>query len=132
MDGKVSRISPLAVLIAALLTANAALAADENFDAVTPGMLPADWVCGVTGNGSPVWKVEADRSAPTQPNVLKQSGSGTFPHGRPPSYCHAAESMIMLAASRFIQHSANGCWIAWLLPIGRSKTSRLPALVDSR
>lgn len=79
MDGKLFRISPLVVSIAVLLTANAAAAGEENFDAVAPGTLPADWVCGVTGKGSPVWKVEADRSAPTQPNVLKQSGSGTFP-----------------------------------------------------
>ena len=79
MDGKLFRISPLVVSIAVLLTANAAVAGEENFDAVAPGTLPADWVCGVTGKGSPVWKVEADRSAPTQPNVLKQSGSGTFP-----------------------------------------------------
>jgi hypothetical protein len=79
MDGKFSRVLPLGVSIAVLLTATAALAGDENFDAVAPGTLPADWVCGVTGNGSPVWKVEADRSAPSQPHVLKQSGSGTFP-----------------------------------------------------
>ena len=79
MDGTLFRISPLVVSIAVLLTANAAVAGEENFDAVAPGTLPADWVCGVTGKGSPVWKVEADRSAPTQPNVLKQSGSGIFP-----------------------------------------------------
>jgi hypothetical protein len=57
----------------------AALAETENFDQVTPGTLPPDWICGVTGKGSPVWKVEADASAPSPPNVLKQSGSGTFP-----------------------------------------------------
>ena len=31
------------------------------------------------GDGSPTWKVEADTSAPSKPNVLKQLGSGTFP-----------------------------------------------------
>ena len=46
---------------------------------VAPGTLPADWTCGVTGKGSPVWKVEADMSAPSKPNILKQSGTGTFP-----------------------------------------------------
>ncbi|MGZ5841806.1 MAG: hypothetical protein ACXWJ8_07700, partial [Xanthobacteraceae bacterium] len=33
----------------------------------------------MTGDGSPTWKVEADTSAPSKPNVLKQLGSGTFP-----------------------------------------------------
>ena len=33
----------------------------------------------MTGRGSPIWTIEADPSAPSQPNVLKQSGSGTFP-----------------------------------------------------
>jgi hypothetical protein len=70
---------PRALSIAVVLTATTALGGDENFDAVAPGALPADWICGVTGKGSPVWKVEADASAPSQPNVLKQSGSGTFP-----------------------------------------------------
>ena len=74
MDGKLRKISPLALSIA-MLTATAALAGDENFDTVAPGTLPADWICGVTGKGSPVWKVEADASAPSKPNVLRQSGS---------------------------------------------------------
>src|SRR5215468_4678253 len=69
------------VFTAAMLTAaaTAALADSENFDQTPVGSLPSNWVCGVTGKGSPVWKVEADQSAPSQPNVLKQSGSGTFP-----------------------------------------------------
>ena len=78
MDGKLRKISPLALSIA-MLTATAALAGDEKFDTVAPGTLPADWICGVTGKGSPVWKVEADASAPSNPNVLRQSGTGTFP-----------------------------------------------------
>jgi hypothetical protein len=57
-------------------TANAHL---ENFDKTTVGTLPAGWTCGVTGKGNPRWKVEADASAPSNPNVLKQVGSGTFP-----------------------------------------------------
>jgi hypothetical protein len=51
----------------------------ETFDQTRPGALPAEWACGVTGHGSPKWAVEADASAPSQPNVLKQSSSGTFP-----------------------------------------------------
>ena len=62
-----------------MLVATAALAVSENFDEVKPGEIPDGWTCGVTGKGSPIWKVEADASAPSSPNVLKQSGSGTFP-----------------------------------------------------
>jgi len=50
-----------------------------SFDRDAPGVLPAGWSSGVTGRGSPKWSVEADASAPSKPNVLKQSGSGTFP-----------------------------------------------------
>ena len=78
MDGKLRKISPLALSIA-MLASTAALAGDEKFDTAAPGTLPADWTCGVTGAGSPIWKVEADASAPSKPNVLKQSGKGTFP-----------------------------------------------------
>jgi hypothetical protein len=50
-----------------------------SFDRDAPGALPAGWRSGVTGRGSPKWVVEADATAPSKPNVLKQSGSGTFP-----------------------------------------------------
>jgi|SRR6185437_2660765 hypothetical protein len=50
-----------------------------NFDADPVGVLPAGWISGSTGGGSPRWTVEADSTAPSRPNVLKQSGSGTFP-----------------------------------------------------
>ncbi len=50
-----------------------------SFDRDVPGALPAGWRSGVTGRGSPQWSVETDASAPSKPNVLKQSGSGTFP-----------------------------------------------------
>jgi hypothetical protein len=51
-----------------------------NFDNERTGSLPASWSAGVTGRGTPKWAVEADTSAPSKPNVLKQSGSGTFPY----------------------------------------------------
>ncbi len=54
-------------------------AATLSFDRDSPGALPAGWRAGVTGSGSPIWTVEADATAPSKPNVLKQSGSGTFP-----------------------------------------------------
>jgi hypothetical protein len=49
------------------------------FDRDVVGRLPAGWLAGVTGEGSPRWSVEADPTAPSGPNVLKQSGAGTFP-----------------------------------------------------
>jgi len=50
-----------------------------SFDRDAPGALPAGWRAGVTGRGFPKWTVEADATAPSKPNVLKQSGSGFFP-----------------------------------------------------
>ena len=50
-----------------------------NFDSISLGELPPGWVAGVTGKGSPRWAVAADATAPSAPNVLRQSGSGTFP-----------------------------------------------------
>ena len=49
------------------------------FDADAVGALPRTWIAGVTGRGSARWTVEADASAPTPPNVLKQAGHGDFP-----------------------------------------------------
>lgn len=51
----------------------------EGFDTAKTGTLPPDWECGVTGKGTPRWVVRADAAAPSKPNVLEQSGSGTFP-----------------------------------------------------
>ncbi len=50
-----------------------------NFDNENTGSLPAGWNAGVTGAGSHQWTVQADATAPSKPNVLKQSGSGAFP-----------------------------------------------------
>jgi hypothetical protein len=66
------------VIMATLFSATAA-AQTAGFDTDPTGGLPAGWRSGVTGRGSPNWTVEADTSAPSKPNVLKQSGSGTFP-----------------------------------------------------
>jgi hypothetical protein len=49
------------------------------FDREAPGSLPGGWVAGVTGAGAPKWTIEAQADAPSPPNVLKQSGAGTFP-----------------------------------------------------
>ncbi|HEV2665867.1 MAG TPA: hypothetical protein VG324_13200 [Blastocatellia bacterium] len=64
---------------AAVLAATTALAETDSFDKTAAGPSPPDWTCGVTGQGAPKWTIEADALAPSGPNVLKQSGSGTFP-----------------------------------------------------
>ena len=70
--------SVIATLIA-LTTMSMANAEPINFDRDDVGKVPAGWIAGVTGRGSPKWLVEADPTAPSKPNVLKQSGQGTFP-----------------------------------------------------
>jgi len=65
--------------LATIFTATAAFADTTNFDADKTGTLPSGWIAGVTGSGEPRWAVEADSTAPSAPNVLKQSGKGTFP-----------------------------------------------------
>ena len=57
-----------------------AYAETVNFDSAKVGEVPDGWLAGVTGNGQPKWTVETDASAPSKPNVLKQSGEGTFPY----------------------------------------------------
>lgn len=69
----------LFMVSAMMMTASSAFAGTDNFDKAPAGSPPPGWTCGVTGRGSPLWTIEADPSAPSQPNVLKQSGSGTFP-----------------------------------------------------
>ena len=59
--------------------ATAALAEAVNFDTDAVGTLPAGWIAGVTGRGAHRWTVEADATATSPPNVLKQSARGDFP-----------------------------------------------------
>lgn len=50
-----------------------------DFDADVVGTVPAGWIAGVTGQGAARWSVQADATAPSRPNVLKQDGRGDFP-----------------------------------------------------
>ena len=61
------------------LSTTAAQAGTVNFDAAKTGAAPAGWTCTKTGSGNPKWAVVADDTAPSQPNVLKQSGEATYP-----------------------------------------------------
>jgi hypothetical protein len=61
-----------------------AIAASSSADTVTfdnfkTGAAPPGWTATQTGSGSAKWSVEKDDSAPSKPNVLKQSGQATFP-----------------------------------------------------
>ena len=61
--------------------ASAALADETciNFDDAKPGTFPKNWQSAETGIGSAHWSVEKDDSAPSPPQVLKQSGEAEFP-----------------------------------------------------
>jgi hypothetical protein len=58
-----------------------ALASAEtvNFDDMKTGAPPPGWTATQTGSGTAKWAVEKDGSAPSKPNVLRQSGQATFP-----------------------------------------------------
>jgi len=70
---------PLALFLATGVFMHSSYAETIGFDTDAVGSLPDSWVEGVTGRGTPRWTVERDDSAPSKPNVLKQSGFGTFP-----------------------------------------------------
>ena len=64
----------------AMIMATAVGIADTvNFDDVKSGAAPAGWTATQTGSGAAKWAIEKDESAPSKPNVLKQSGQATFP-----------------------------------------------------
>ena len=68
-----------ALLLMTALTTTAAFSQTVNFDDAKPGALPANWTGTKTGKGDPKWSVEKDDTAPSKPNVLKQSGEATYP-----------------------------------------------------
>ena len=59
--------------------AGIALADSVNFDDLKTGAAPPGWTAAKTGKGDPRWEVIADDSAPSKPNVLKQSGEADYP-----------------------------------------------------
>jgi len=81
-DFKLKRRRALRLVVnatALIFLSGVAMAETINFDHESAGSLPAGWAAGVTGHGSPKWTIEKDDNAVSPPNVLKQSGSGTFP-----------------------------------------------------
>jgi hypothetical protein len=67
--------SSLLVLAASLPV----LAQAVSFDTDPVGAAPKGWTLTMTGRGAPKWTVERDDTAPTQGQVLKQSGTATYP-----------------------------------------------------
>jgi len=61
------------------VTTEIALAQTINFDGLKTGAPPPGWTATKTGKGEAKWEVVADDSAPSKPNVLKQSGVATYP-----------------------------------------------------
>jgi 3-keto-disaccharide hydrolase len=51
----------------------------ENFDNFTVDQAPAGWNATQTGTGQAKWAVVRDDTAPSSPNVLRQSGQATYP-----------------------------------------------------
>jgi hypothetical protein len=68
---------PLVVCV--MFAATAMQAAVINFDDGEAGAAPAGWTAAVTGKGETRWTVVKDATAPSPPNVCKQSAKGTFP-----------------------------------------------------
>jgi len=73
-------VKTLSLMIMAITMATAvAIAETVNFDDMKSGAVPAGWTATQTGSGTAKWAIEKDESAPSKPNVLKQSGQATFP-----------------------------------------------------
>src|SRR5213594_2495382 len=70
-----------AFAMAALVVAGAVIVVADavNFDNGPAGQAPAGWTATRTGSGNAKWTIEKDDSAPSKPNVLKQSGVATYP-----------------------------------------------------
>ena len=54
-------------------------AGSSNFDKAEVGKAPSGWTATQTGTGHASWAVVVDDTAPSKPNVLKQSGQATYP-----------------------------------------------------
>src|SRR5438477_4672728 len=67
------------LMICAGFLSGSALAETINFDDMKTGASPSAWTATQTGSGTAKWAIEKDDSAPSKPNVLKQSGQATFP-----------------------------------------------------
>ena len=70
----------LVAMLVSVGTMTEAVVADfVNFDGAALGQAPAGWTATKTGSGNANWTIEKDETAPSRPNVLKQSGAATYP-----------------------------------------------------
>jgi hypothetical protein len=67
------------ISLATVLASATAVADTVNFDEMKTGAPPSGWTATQTGSGEAKWEVVADETAPSKPNVLKQSGEATYP-----------------------------------------------------
>src|SRR5215831_5477392 len=73
-------MKPIPILsLAAALVSTIAVADTAHFDDLKTAAPPPGWTASQTGSGEAKWEVVADDSAPSKPNVLKQSGVATYP-----------------------------------------------------
>src|SRR5664279_3733505 len=77
MDADMKTLAILALVIG--LISSSVLADTVNFDDLKTGAPPPGWTASRTGKGDAKWEIVADDSAPSKPNVLKQSGEATYP-----------------------------------------------------
>ena len=68
-----------AIAILSVVLLAAAAAETVNFDKAEAGKPPAGWTATQTGSGQAKWAVVEDATAPSKPNVLRQSGEATYP-----------------------------------------------------
>lgn len=62
-----------------ILPVTSAPSGTDNFNGAKLGAAPAGWTATKTGEGEAKWTVAQDESAPSKPNVLKQSGVAKYP-----------------------------------------------------
>jgi hypothetical protein len=72
-------LTKLSLAIPGLMGMTMAQAQTINFDNLKAGDPPSGWIATKTGTGQPKWTIEKDDTAPSKPNVLKQSGQATYP-----------------------------------------------------
>ncbi|MBR0925124.1 hypothetical protein ABH973_002318 [Bradyrhizobium ottawaense] len=77
MSYRAKPLLALAFMSISLMGASA-MAQTVNFDDAPAGTSPEGWILTMTGRGEANWTVEPDHTAPSKPNVLKQSGRATF------------------------------------------------------
>src|SRR5712691_5957068 len=77
MEARMRTLATIVLMTTAL--AVGAQAQTVNFDNAAVGAAPNGWTATKTGTGNAKWTVEKDDTAPSKPNVLKQSGQATYP-----------------------------------------------------